>query len=62
MLHEQIKDGETVLEMSDREIPLVKDAMLWTSKVDIRKTPSIIRGDARKAKTGWLNKDDKTTW
>lgn len=61
-----IEDSESVssLEISDRETRISdrETAMLWTNKVSLRKQPWLIRGDARKFRSGWLNKDDKTTW
>ena len=55
-------DVEHVLEISDREVPIVHDGMLWTNRVSIRTNPKLIRGDVRKPKTGWVNADDKTLW
>lgn len=53
---------ENLVEVSDRDTALVDGSILWTSKVSLPKTDTVIRGDVRKFTTGWLNKEDKKTW
>lgn len=50
------------LEVSDRDQSLVHGGMIWTSKVSLRKTPEMIRGDVRRFRQGWFNKDDRKSW
>ena len=55
-------DAKSVMELSDRDVPIVKEGLLWTNKEGIRQSPLITRGDARRPTTGWINSDDKKIW
>lgn len=55
-------ETSSILEISDRDTPVIEGSVLWTNQISIRKTPHMIRGDAKKFKTGWLSVDDSQTW